>query len=136
MLIDVNGINHVAISVPSIEDTVKWYGEVFGFEVIKHSSLPGGRIRACHMQGKGFQLEIFQCEEAIPLPEYRLYPHSDFGVHGQKHFCMGVKDGKAAKKKLEEVGIEIVLIGTVDETYAIFIRDNSGILIELYEEGY
>ena len=134
MLIKTNGINHVAISVPSIKETVKWYSDMFGFTVIKYSEIPDTGIKACHMQGPGFQLEIFECENAETLPEHRLFPHTDFGVHGHKHFCMGVNDGLAAKKKLEDAGIEIVLIGTVDDTYAIFIRDNSGILIELFEE--
>ena len=134
MLIETNGMNHVAISVPSIEETVTWYSEIFGFTVVKYSEIPTTGIKVCHMQCNGFQLEIFQHPQAAPLPENRLYPHTDFAVHGQKHFCMGVKDGKLTKEKLENAGIEIVLIGTVDDTYAIFIRDNSGILVELYEE--
>lgn len=135
MLIETNGINHVAISVPSIEKTVEWYSKIFGMTVIKYSEIPETGIRVCHMQGTGFQLEIFQHPDAEPLPQSRLLPHTDFAVHGQKHFCMGIKNGKEVKRKLEEAGIEIVLIGTVDDTYAIFIRDNSGILLELFEEG-
>lgn len=136
MLIETNGINHVAISVPSIEETVKWYQDMFGFTVVKYSEIPDTGIRACHMQGPGFQLEIFEPSRDVePLPESRLLPHTDFAVHGQKHFSLGIKNGPETKKKLEEAGVEIVLIGTVDDTYAIFIRDNSGILVELYEEG-
>lgn len=135
MLIETNGINHVAISVPDIQESVAWYEEMFGFSVVKYSEIPDTGISVCHMQGPGFQLEIFSPGvDPQPLPPERLYPHTDFQVHGQKHFCMGVKDGQATKKKLEEAGIEIVLIGEVDNTYAIFIRDNAGILIELFEE--
>ena len=134
MLIETTGMNHVAISVPSIEETVKWYSEIFGFTVIKYSQIPDTGIKACHMQGPGFQLEIFQCENAEPLPEHRLLPHTDFAVHGHKHFCMGVNDGFETKKKLEGAGIGIVLEGSVDNTYCIFIHDNSGILVELFEE--
>lgn len=134
MLVQTNGVNHVAISVFSIEETVKWYSEIFGFEVIKYSEIPDTGIKVCHMQGPGFQLEIFQPPDPEPLPESRLFPHTDFCVIGQKHFCMGIKNGEKTKKELEDAGIEIVLTGTVDNTYAIFIRDNSGILLELYEE--
>lgn len=134
MLIETTGVNHVAISVPSIEETVRWYEKMFGFKVIKYSKIPGTKISSCHMQANGFQLEIFQYEGADPLPSYRLFPHSDFSVHGHKHFSLGVKDGKAVKKILEDAGIEIILEGTVDNTYSLFIRDNSGILIELFEE--
>lgn len=134
-MIHVNGVNHFAISVPSIEETVKWYHDVFGFTVIKYSEIPDTGIQVCHMQGVGFQLEIFEAPGAEPLPESRKFPHTDFQVHGNKHLALGVKDGPATKKALEEMGIEIVLIGRVDDTYGIFIRDNTGNLVELYEEG-
>lgn len=135
MLIETTGINHVAISVPNLEETIAWYENMFGFTVVKFSEIPDTGIKACHMQGPGFLLEIFcPTKDVKPLPEYRLFPHSDFAVHGQKHFSLGVKDGAAVQKKLEDAGVEIVLVGHVDDCYAIFIRDNSGILIELYEE--
>lgn len=135
MVVETTGINHVAISVPDIEASVQWYSDVFGFTVVKYSEIPETGIKACHMQGPGFLLEIFNPTiDPKPLPQERLFPHTDFCVHGQKHFSMGVKSGAETLRKLEAAGIEIVLIGTVDNSFAIFIRDNSGILIELYEE--
>lgn len=135
MLIKTGGINHVAISVPNMEESVRWYSDVFGFTVLKYSEIPNTGISACHMQGPGFQLEIFHHPDAKPLPGHCLAPHTDFVVHGHKHFSLGIKDGPSTKLKLEEAGIEIVLVGTVDDTYALFIRDNSGMLIELFEEN-
>lgn len=40
-----------------------------------------------------------------------------------------------AKQELEALGVEIVMVAEVDNTYALFIRDNSGNLIEIFEEA-
>jgi catechol 2,3-dioxygenase-like lactoylglutathione lyase family enzyme len=31
-------INHIAISVPNLDDAVKWYREVLGFTVVKQAA--------------------------------------------------------------------------------------------------
>ena len=35
MAVKINGINHCAISVADIEETIQWYHDVFGFTVRK-----------------------------------------------------------------------------------------------------
>ena len=54
MSVQINGINHFAISVPDLEETIRWYSDIFGFTVIDRSEIPGAGIRVSHMQGAGF----------------------------------------------------------------------------------
>ncbi len=135
MKIDINGINHVAISVKDFEESIAWYNRVFGFEVIDRSEIPGTGIRVSHMQGAGFQLEIFCAPDSKPLPEDRRVPNLDLLTQGNKHFSFGVKDAHKAKDDMEAMGVDIAFVAEVDGTYGVFIRDNTGNLIEIFEEG-
>lgn len=134
MSIDINGVNHFAISVPDLEETLAWYQKVFGFTVYDRSEIPGAGIKVAHMRGKGFVLEVFAPQDANPLPEERRTPNLDLMTHGNKHISFGVPDGSAAKEQLEALDVEIVMVAEVDGTYGLFIRDNTGNLIEIFEE--
>jgi catechol 2,3-dioxygenase-like lactoylglutathione lyase family enzyme len=133
MAIEIVGLNHCAISVPDLEETIKWYEEKFGLTVISRSKIPGINVKVAHMQGVGFVLEIFEAEGAAPLPEDRRYPNRDLKTPGHKHFSVGVKDAKKAAKELEKMGVEIAMVAEVDGTYGVFVRDNSGNLIEVFQ---
>ena len=85
------------------------------------------------MQGAGFILEIFEAEGAQPLPGDRRYPNRDLLTHGHKHFSLGVRDARQAAKDLEAMGVEIAMVAEVDNTYGVFVRDNSGNLIEVFQ---
>ena len=135
MAIKINGINHVAISVADFEESIEWYKRVFGFTVIDRSEIPGTGIKVSHMQGPGFQLEIFCAPQSNPLPPSRRIPNEDLLTQGNKHFSFGVKDAHKAKDEMEAMGVDIAFIAEVDGTYGVFIRDNTGNLIEIFEEG-
>ncbi len=133
MPIDIVGIHHCAISVPNLEESIRWYEEKFGFSVIDRSAIPGINVKVAHMQGVGFILELFEAEGAAALPEDRRYPNRDLLTHGHKHFSIGVKDARKAAEELKAMGVEIAMVAEVDNTYGVFIRDNSGNLIEIFQ---
>ncbi len=134
MAVKINGANHFAISVADLEETLQWYGDIFGFTIIDRSIIPGPGIKVAHMQGVGFILEVFEAPGAAPLPEDRRIPNRDLLTHGNKHMSFGVPDGRKAKQELEDLGVEIAMVAEVDGTYGVFIRDNTGNLIEIFEE--
>ena len=134
MAVKINGINHFAISVADLEETIKWYSDIFGFTVVNRSEIPGAGIRVAHMQGTGFLLEVFEAPGSAPLPEDRKVPNRDLMTQGNKHMSFGVPDGRKAKEELEALGVEVAMVAEVDDTYGVFIRDNTGNLIEIFEE--
>ena len=135
-MIAINGINHYAISVADFEESIAWYERVFGFTVIDRSEIPGTGVRVSHMQGVGFILEIFcPSDKGIKLPDYRKNPNEDFMHNGNLHASFGVKDAHKAKEEFEKMGVDIAFVAEVDGTYGVFIRDNTGNLIEIFEEG-
>lgn len=134
MAIKINGVNHFAISVANLEESIQWYSDVFGFTVFDRSEIPGAGIKVSHMCGKGFILEIFEAPGSSPLAEERKVPNKDLMIQGNKHISFGVPDGRAAKAEFEAAGVDIAMVAEVDGTYGLFIRDNSGNLIEIFEE--
>lgn len=134
-MIQINGVNHFAISVADMEESIAWYERVFGFQVLDRSEIPGTGIKVSHMQAPGFLLEIFCAPNAISLPEDRTVPNRDLLTQGNKHISFGVPDAHILLEEFEKLGVKIAFIAEVDGTYGVFINDNTGNLIEIFEEG-
>ena len=135
MSIKINGVNHYAISVADLEESLAWYQRVFGFQVISRGEVPGTGVQVGHMQAPGFLLEIFCAPDSRPLPEERKVPNLDFLTQGNKHISFGVPDAHALLPELERLGVHVAFIAQVNGTYGVFINDNTGNLIEIFEEG-
>jgi methylmalonyl-CoA/ethylmalonyl-CoA epimerase len=69
-----------------------------------------------------------------PLPEERRVPDLDLQTHGNKHVCFGVQSVDEAERELRAKGVDIVFVGRVMHPPNIFMRDNSGDLIEFIEQ--
>lgn len=135
MAIKINGVNHYAISVGDLEESIAWYQRVFGFEVLDRSEIPGTGVKVSHMQAPGFLLELFCAPDSAPLAQERMVPNLDFLTQGNKHISFGVPDAHCLLEEFRAMGVNIALIAEVDGTYGVFINDNTGNLIEIFEEG-
>lgn len=135
MSIQINGVNHFAISVGDMEESLAWYQRVFGFTVLDRSEIPGTGVKVSHMQAPGFQLELFCAPHSAPLAEERKHPNQDFLVQGNKHISFGVPDAHILLDEFKRLGVNIAFVAEVDGTYGVFINDNTGNLIEIFEEG-
>ena len=135
MPIKINGVNHFAVSVGDLDESVRWYERVFGFTVNSRGVIPVTGARVCHMRGPGFVLELFCPEGAAPLREDRKDPNQDMLTLGNKHISFGVPDAHALLPEFERLDVNVAFIAEVDGTYGVFINDNTGNLIEIFEEG-
>lgn len=129
---------HQGISVPNVEASVAWYKEVFGFEVVKDDIVPPLNSRIVFVEKDGFQLELFQYlgEDGKPLPPERREPNEDLKTCGTKHVAYAVEDMGALMARLEEVKADVVMGPfPMAGDLVCFIRDNSGILLELIQVG-
>jgi lactoylglutathione lyase len=82
------GVNHVALEVGDIEEALAFYGRVFDFEL---------RGRA---PGMAF---LDMGDQFLALSEGRRQPRDD-----DRHFGLVVDDKEAARRVLEEAGVEVV----------------------------
>lgn len=127
-------IQHVAISVRDINESVEWYRDMLGFqlgEIKMH-----GEINAvvATMELGNIKLEIFQHNDTIAIPEERRNPATDIQTQGTKHFCLGTNDLSGLIEKLKSKSIDIA-IGPeyFDDSRFVYVRDNNGILIEIMQ---
>lgn len=127
--------HHVGISVPNLEESIAWYHEMLGFEVVRRMKQAANpeMIFALLQRGDCY-IELFQVVDGKPLPEYRSDPTADLYVHGTKHMAFQVKNVRSAAETLKAKGAEIAL-GPVENLRAVFvfIRDNSGNTFELIQ---
>ena len=128
-------LNHIGISVPDFDASVKWYEEMFGFKLLRkmhQASNPDMDFGV--IQRGAVRIELFQVVEGKPLPDYRSDPTADLYVHGVKHFAFQVKDIKKVLAELEAKGVKVSKPLTENpRTSFVFINDNAGNAIELIE---
>ena len=125
--------HHVGISVPDAEESAAWYQKMLGFEVVTRMN-QGGGMTVVHIRRGNCYIELFQIDNAKPLPEYRRDPSADLRVHGTVHFAFQVSDVAAAVRELKAKGAEIAMepADTPGVAFA-FIRDNAGNCFELIQ---
>jgi lactoylglutathione lyase len=113
------GINHVSISAPDLEASVRFYTEMFGMERVPAPRFPGQRVAWLRLGDQ--QLHLFEREGA---PE-------------QHHFGLDVDDFEAAYLKVRELEISdypnavkgiFELPGGEAQMY---LRDPAGNLVEI-----
>ena len=126
---------HVGISVGDMEAALKWYKDNLDFELIKDDYIPPLGARICFIQNGDFQLELFKYDDPKPIPEDRLTPNSDLQTIGTKHVAFEVADMKALKEKFVSNGVDIAHEVMMEGNYVMFVRDNSGVIIEFIQNN-
>jgi methylmalonyl-CoA/ethylmalonyl-CoA epimerase len=130
-------IQHAGIHVKSLDETAKWYHDVFGFELDPPfggagedgGPFGGGAFPKMRWMSLGdFKLEVYEVQDAEPfsLVDFEF-------THGVKHLSFAIKDLEGWFAYIQERGdVEVV----VNNNYggpnrAIYTKDNNGILVEV-----
>ena len=128
--------HHVAFTVKNTDESIRWYQEKLGFNVIHKYNKHGMEIT--HIKLGDVRVELF-CygTETKPLPDYRKNLMDDLHVIGTKHLCIEVENLDTNINRLKRKGVEF----TMEKDTAgfggcyIFFKDCNGTLIELYQAG-
>jgi catechol 2,3-dioxygenase-like lactoylglutathione lyase family enzyme len=113
------GINHVSISAPDLEASVRFYTQVFGLEQVPAPAFAGQPVVWLRLGNQ--QLHLFQREGA---PQYH-------------HFGIDVDDFEGAYLKVRELEIrdETTFLGGIFELPGgeaqMYLRDPAGNLVEI-----
>lgn len=129
--------HHVGITVRDLEATIAWYEKHLDFKRLTDFGFPGAKVAFI---GRGdLRLEFFQIENAMPMEDGRKEAESNLSFGGINHFAIFVDDIDTTLEDLKAKGVEqgytlnVVPDGSGDRY--TFIRDNEGMLIELYQPG-
>ncbi len=126
--------HHAGISVPDLDAAITWYHEVLGFTLEKREYLPPVPAQVAFLRRGPLRIELFQPEQATPLPADRRIPDADLRTHGNKHVAFAVRDIEAAAAALRQRGVDIVFVKHMPTASVLFMRDNSGNLIEMIQQ--
>jgi catechol 2,3-dioxygenase-like lactoylglutathione lyase family enzyme len=103
------GLNHVALEVGDVEEALDFYGRIFEFE----------------LRGRGARMAFIDMgDQFIALAAGRTQTPDS-----HRHFGLVVDDKEAARRALQEAGVEVQPSGSVD------FRDPWGNHIQVVEYG-
>jgi methylmalonyl-CoA/ethylmalonyl-CoA epimerase len=126
--------HHCGLSVPDLEASIAWYREMLGFVVDIRQEISHVPLKGAFLKRGSFRIELFEVPGARPLPPERREVDEDLRTHGTKHFALTVPNVRSALEFLRKRGVEVAMERMeIEGTVACYIRDNSGILIELVE---
>jgi len=140
----IKGAHHVAISVTSLERSIRFYTELLGMEIAAATfplngplleevmALPDVQARMCVVRQGSMMLELFEFEHPRPAPKDADYPVSDRGI---THFGIEVTDIDATYERLKAANVKFhspvrTFPRGVKATYG---RDPDGNVFELLE---
>lgn len=127
--------HHGGVSVPDLEAAIRWYHDVLGFEVENRFEIAKANAKVAMIKRGPLRMELFEVAGAAALPDDRRVPDRDLKTHGNKHVCFGIQSVDQTEQEFRAKGVDIVFVGRFkDLAPNIFIRDNSGNLIEFIEQ--
>ena len=136
------GLHHVAIGVDDFDKALTFYTEALGFEVVQQSDfdndananlaigLDGIKAKMAMLKAPNAFVELWQYSQPAPK-DLRSRPCD----YGYPHIALQVDDIQAEYDRLRAHGMEFVgeVVHFSDDASAIYGRDPSGNIIELYE---
>jgi methylmalonyl-CoA/ethylmalonyl-CoA epimerase len=126
--------HHGGVSVPNLDESIGWYRRVLDFEVEKRFEIPQIPAKVAMLRRGELRIELFEVPGAAPMSPDRRIPDRDVHTHGNKHLAFAIQDVGPVEQELKQRGADIVWVGRFKHGSNIFIRDNSGNLIELVQE--
>jgi catechol-2,3-dioxygenase len=88
------GLNHIALEVGDVEEALEFYGRIFEFE----------------LRGRGGRMAFIDMgDQFIALASRRTQ-----GPDAHRHFGLVVDDKEAARRSLQEAGVDVQPSGSVD----------------------
>jgi catechol 2,3-dioxygenase-like lactoylglutathione lyase family enzyme len=135
-------LDHVGISVGSLDRALEFYRDVLGMEVAVQTRIGGDKYdailgltgvsgRVALLRLGDLQIELFEFERPCPLPSQPNRPVCD---HGISHFCIEVTDIHAIYAHLAAAGIRFhcppqQFSGAI----ATYARDPDGNVLEFFQ---
>lgn len=129
-------LDHVAIAVESIDESLRIYQEALGLQLAHTEVEAGQRVIVAFLKAGQVEVELIEpVDEDGPVA--RFIRRRGPGIH---HVCFEVDDLQATLGQLDSQGLELVnrepYVGTGGKRVAfVHPRSTHGVLIEFYERA-
>lgn len=127
----IKGVHHIAVNTLDIEESIRFYEEILGFEVCSRADM--GPLDLVYLKITENQfLELFD-----------LRGNAEAGSvtgnqQGLRHIALDVEDVEAWNRKLKEKQVEITeelsVLGPISKKCVLF-KDPNGVIIELSQDA-
>jgi catechol 2,3-dioxygenase-like lactoylglutathione lyase family enzyme len=125
-------LDHLNMTVCSVDQTADWYRRVFGFDVVEEGTYRGRRW------------SILQSEDAVLCvyehPERGSPELAEHGSHGVAHFGLRIDDAAEWVRTVEREHVDVLYDGPVrwPRSTSWYVSDPNGYEIEvaLWHDGY
>ncbi len=128
--------NHVAISVPNLEEAVRWYQEKLNFRLMKITEIPEISAQRVWLELNGFVMEIFVRPKSTRFQPPLRVIEDGMLAQGYFHIAFTVDDLDAVAAELHKRGVKFFFEPKTfnsDKRKVCFIKDNNGNPIELVQ---
>ena len=130
----VNG-GFVAISVPDLDATTRWYVEKLGLNIVKHATSADKKSAVTILQGNGFSVELIWLAEAVSLSKIAPELKGSHQVHGIFKSGIFVDDLDSALKQLKSRHVTVAFEPFLDSSMQcrmFAIRDNNEDILQFF----
>lgn len=129
---------NVAFTVADLDQSITWYKNIFGFELISRVtfSIPSGSAETAIIKSGELRLELLQVENAKRIEELFAEAPNHLIPIGNKSLVLQVNDLAAASQELEEKGVKFVwreLYIAGDKMLCTMIEDVDGNKINIFQ---
>ena len=126
-------LNHVALAVNDVDDTLEFYARVFGVKATATEDIPDQGVRASIIRVGGSLLELIQPTD----PAGAISKFIERRGEGMHHVCFEVDDLQATLDRLDAADVALVdkspREGLVGNIAFLHPRSTRGVLIELVD---
>ena len=118
--LDAVSIDHVNMTVRNLKDSLKFYNDLFGFEVKKEDNPNKSDVPSLIIGNTSIKLCLYEVPDMSP-------------EGGIAHFGFHVSNFNEVLDKCKQLGIQVLYGGTVDweKSKSVYIQDPSGYELEL-----
>jgi catechol 2,3-dioxygenase-like lactoylglutathione lyase family enzyme len=130
----------VSISVSNLDESLKWYGDNLGFEVVKRKDLPQYSLRIAFAELNGFQLELVEFKQSVSYESIKKqFPVIDdrAKIQGFGKLAFLVDDVEAMAAKLKSKGVKFERNVSDDKEFGVkwfIVTDNDGNWIQFFQK--
>jgi catechol 2,3-dioxygenase-like lactoylglutathione lyase family enzyme len=121
-------LDHVNLTVADLDETIAWYGRVFGFEVVERDVQDG--VPWAVLRAEDAMLCVYAYPDREHLDRFELEKRA---IHGMNHFSFRIDDVSRWQRVVEDEALEVLYGGVVEwpHSRSWYIQDPTGNEIEV-----
>ncbi len=127
----------VAISVSNLENSIKWYHDILGFNLLERTSFSAINAKGAFIEGAGIRIELLESANGFRLEQMFANPPEHIRPVGNKAMILYVDDLSKTSEDLKNKGVDFAfreLELNNDGLISSVIRDVDGNFISIFEK--